>query len=105
MNNQLADYDGRGLIHQPSHVRYVDFTNTSEWSRSASGETGYFDVYEELGVDWAFIHLETSAKLDVEFLEDTESTLFPFQAGTDEGKVKRIYYNADNTTTEFWLRW
>jgi hypothetical protein len=82
----------------------VNFTYP-EYSTSASDTTGYYDVKEELGVSYAFVHTDTGGDLDVVFYDDDTEVLFPFQAGTDEGKVKRIYYHADNTIDKFWLRY
>lgn len=101
--NTITDYDGRAVLHQPSKCVVVDFINDTGYSESASDTTGYYDVYEELGVDWAFIQLDAAADLDVEFLDDDTSVVFPFQVGTNEHKIKRIYYNASNGTNKFWL--
>jgi len=92
------------VTYQPTRCVKVDFT-TSDYSESVSGEAGYYDVKEKLGVPYAFVHTETGGDLDVVFYDDDSEVLFPFQAGTDDGKVKRIYYHVDNSITTFWLRY
>ena len=69
--NYTTDYDGKGVTYQPSHCVYVDFTD-SGYSEGASGTEGYYDVSEELGVDWAFVHTESGGKLDVVFFGDDD---------------------------------
>ncbi len=103
-NNKTTDSDGYVVNYQPSSAVYVDFTSPS-YSVSASGTEGYYDVKEKLGVDWAFIHLETAGKLDVVPLQhdDDGEILIPFQAGTTELKVRRIYYHHENTADKFYL--
>jgi len=93
------------VINQPTRCVRVDFSDSSDYSVSASDTTGYFDVWDELRVEYAFVHTETGGKLDVVFYEDDNEELFPFQSGTDLGKVKRIYYHVENTISEFWLRY
>jgi hypothetical protein len=103
MSYRLLDKDGQ-VVHQPAHCVEVNFTYP-EYSTSASDTTGYYDVYEELGVPYVFVHTDGGGKLDVVFYGDDSEVLFPFKDGTDEGKVKRIYYHADNTISQFWLRY
>ena len=100
---RINDYSGTPPLFQGTKCVEVDFTDVGEYSESASGTTGYFDVYEELNKDFAYIHLENAGKLDVVFAEDDTEVLFPFQAGTTEHKIKRIYYHVDNTVDKFYV--
>jgi hypothetical protein len=106
MNNRITDYSGHGIVFQGTNCVKVDFTDSSTYSSSASDTAGYYDVAEELGVDWAYMHLNTGGNMTVVFLNDDPDTgevLFPFQAGTTEHKIKRIYYNQDNDYDKFYL--